>query len=223
MFLYCTPFALSSIYLHGFVVNCVMCVRNSWAPCQWLRIPILFPIDADGFAYVSSLHLSIRFSLQDSTLWVKCKIYDGATSLLSLTMCENSRLVDNGSSMWELCAGKYRVYGLLESCTNVSTKIRTLHHSFASTLDTPPLVTVKIEPSIHTIIHLHDSSDGDKPPISTPIFKPSPSSLRSASMTPPLVRIDPLCTLLPSFAKPFIFILQCLRALASMHGRKNIL
>ena len=77
-----------------------------------LGILILFPIDANGFAYVSSLHLSIRFLLQDSTIWVKREIYDSATSLLSLTMRENSRLADNGSSVWEFCVGKYRAYGL---------------------------------------------------------------------------------------------------------------
>ena len=188
-----------------------------------LGIPFLFPIDANGFAYVSSLHLSIRFSLQHSTIWVKCKIYDSVTSLLSLTMRENSRLADNGSSVWELCTGKYRVYELEESRTNVSTEICTPPHSSASTLNTLPLVTVKIEPSIHTIINLSDSSYGDEPPISTPILKPSLSFLRSSSATPPLVRIDPLCPLPPSPPKPSISILQCLCALASMHGRKNIL
>ena len=33
-----------------------------------LRIPILFPVDANGFAWVSSHHLSIRFSLQNSII-----------------------------------------------------------------------------------------------------------------------------------------------------------
>jgi hypothetical protein len=68
------------------------------------------PIDANIFAYISSLHLSIKFSLQDSTVWVKREIYDSATYLFSLTMHENSRLADNKSSVWELCVGKYKVY-----------------------------------------------------------------------------------------------------------------
>ena len=63
------------------------------------------------------LHLSLPFTLvsclalQDSTIWVEREIYDSATSLLSLMMRENSRITDNGSSMWELRAGKYKVYG----------------------------------------------------------------------------------------------------------------
>ena len=76
-------------------------------------VPILFPIDANRFAHVSSLHLSIRFSLHDGSLWVEREIYDPIISLLSLTMHENSILADNGASVWELGAGKYRVYGSL--------------------------------------------------------------------------------------------------------------
>ena len=66
----------------------------------------------------TDLHMSLPFTLvsgfllQDSTIWVEHKIYDSATFLLSLTMNENSRLVDNGSSVWELCAGKHKEYGL---------------------------------------------------------------------------------------------------------------
>ena len=120
--------------------------------------------------------------------------------------------------MWELYVGKYRVYGLLDSCTNVSTEIHTPPHSFVSTLNTPLAVQVKIEPCIHTFIHLFDSSNGDEPPVFIPIHKPSPSSLRSAFVTPLL-----LCPLPPSPTKPSISILQCLRTLASMPSTKNIL
>jgi hypothetical protein len=63
-----------------------------------LEIPIFFPVNSNGVASVSSLHLSIRFSLQDGTIWVEREIYDSITSLLSLTMRENPRVVDNGSS-----------------------------------------------------------------------------------------------------------------------------
>ena len=119
-----------------------------------LGIPNFSPVDANGVASVSSLHLRIMFSLQNSTIWVEHKIYGSATSLLSLTMRENSRVADNGSSMWVLNTGKYRLYGLPYSCTNVSTEIRTPLHSSSSILNTPLVVQVKIEPGIHTIIHL---------------------------------------------------------------------
>ena len=109
-------------------------VSSSTLPClsemvelraNGVRIPLLFPVDASGFASVSSLHLSIRFSLQNSSIWVEREIYDNATSFLSLTMREHSRVADNGSPVWVLSAGKYRVYGLPDSCSNVSTEICT--------------------------------------------------------------------------------------------------
>jgi len=62
-----------------------------------LGVSILVPIGKDGFASVSTLHLSIRFSLQMSTIWVEREIFDPSTSLLSVTMRENSKLAENGS------------------------------------------------------------------------------------------------------------------------------
>lgn len=147
-------------------------------------VPILFPIDTNGFARVSSLHLSIRFSLLDSSVWVEREIYDPLTSLLSSTMRENPILADNDSSVWELSAGKYRVYGVPQSRPQVSTEIRTSPYSSASTFTTPPSVRVKIEPGIHTVINLSDSSDCDEPVHSAHTVEPSSSSLRPPSKTP---------------------------------------
>ena len=70
----------------------------------------------------------------------------------------NFRLADNGSSMWELSAGTYRVFDLPDSSTNLSTEICTPPYSSASTLNTPLVVKIKIEPNIHNVIHLFDSS-----------------------------------------------------------------
>jgi hypothetical protein len=109
------------------------------------------------------------------------------------------------------------VYGFPDPSTNVSTEFRTPPHSSVSTFNTLPLVKVNIEPGIHTVIHLFDSSDGDEPPVSTTIHNPSPSSLPSTFVTPAFVSPLP-----PSLAKPPISILQCLRTFASMPGRKNI-
>jgi hypothetical protein len=110
------------------------------------------------------------------------------------------------------------VYGLPGPCTNVSMQFRTPPHSSASTFHTPPLVKVKIEPSTDPVIHLSDSSDGDEPPVSTPIHKPSPSSLRSNFVSPSLVSPLP-----PSPSTPPVSIVQSLRALSTMPGSKNIL
>ena len=186
-------------------------------------VPIFFPTYANGFAHVSSLHLSIRFYFQDGSIWVERKFYYPLTSLLSSTMRENSILADNGFSVWELAAGEYRVYGILESRPHVSTDICTPRYSSASTLNTPPIVCVKIEHGVHIVIHLSDSSDGDEPAHSTPMVEPSSSSLRPPSVTPPLVSLHSMCTHPISPSTPSLSILQCLCTLASMSGRKNIL
>ena len=73
-------------------------------------VPIFFPIVANGFPHVSSLHLSIRFSLQDGSIWAEREVYDPLTSLLSSTMRKNPILAGNGLSVWGLAAVKYRVY-----------------------------------------------------------------------------------------------------------------
>ena len=88
-----------------------------------IGIPILFSIDAHGIVVVSDLHLSIRFSLKASTIWVECEIFHPHTGLVVQTFHETSKLTDNGNVVWELGAGKYRVYGLLDSQIGVSTKI----------------------------------------------------------------------------------------------------
>ena len=41
-----------------------------------IGVPILFPIDAQGIAVVSELHLCLRFSLQPNTVWVDREIFD---------------------------------------------------------------------------------------------------------------------------------------------------
>ena len=92
-------------------------------------------------------------------------------------MCKNSILVNNGSSVWELTAGKYRAYGIFESRLQISTEIYNPPYSTALTLNTPPTVRVKFEHDVHTVIHLSHSYDGDESIHFTPMVEPSSSSL----------------------------------------------
>ena len=180
-------------------------------------VPIFFPIDTKRFARVSSLHLSIKFSLHDASIWVERKIYDPFTSLLSSTMHENPILTDNNLSVWEFPASKYRVYGVPQFRPQVSTEIRTPPSSSASTFTTPPSVRVNIEPGIHNVIHLSDSSDGDEPVHSAHTVEPSSSPLPPSYVTPSFNSSSSV----PFQIHPF----HCsmFRTLASMPGRKNIL
>lgn len=58
--------------------------------------------------------LSIKFGLFESMVFVERGIIDPAISLASMTLQEISSVV-NGSTVWELGASKYRVYGFLIS------------------------------------------------------------------------------------------------------------
>ena len=123
--------------------------------------------------------------------------------------------------MWELYVSKYRVNKLLECRKNVPTKICIPPHLFASTLNTLPMVKIKIEHGIHIVIHLFDSLDGNGLPVSTPILKPSSSSLSSPFVTP-FICLEHLSPLIAPLPKPYISILPCLCNLAFVPRRKNI-
>jgi hypothetical protein len=90
-----------------------------------IGVPILFPIDAHDIVVVSGLHLSIRFSLQASSIWLEREIFHPNTGLLLHTLHETSKLTDNGNVVWEFGTGNYRVYGLPDSQMGVSLEILT--------------------------------------------------------------------------------------------------
>ena len=80
-----------------------------------LGIPILFLVDVDGLATISLVRLDIRFGLLDTSLWVEREIFDPLTLLLSHILLEVFKFSNDGSSVWRLILGKYRVYGLTDS------------------------------------------------------------------------------------------------------------
>ena len=59
-------------------------------------IPLLFPIDAQGFATISSLRLSIRFELQDTSVWIELEVHDPVTLLVIHTIPEVPSTADDG-------------------------------------------------------------------------------------------------------------------------------
>ena len=80
-----------------------------------MGVPIIFPVGEDGFTTITALHISIGFGLQDTSLWVEREVYDPHTSVLSHTIPEVSKHSNDGSIIWTLKLGRYRVYGLTTS------------------------------------------------------------------------------------------------------------
>jgi hypothetical protein len=116
-----------------------------------IGVPIIFPIGAQGIVVVSELHLSIRFSLKASTIWVEREIYHHDTGLLVHTFHETSKVTDNGNVVWELGAGKYRVCGWPYSQMGVSTEILPPLRSSTVAFSTPPVISVKTEPGVNKL------------------------------------------------------------------------
>ena len=111
-------FLYSSLFISMASSSTVPCVSEMVElRANGLEIPILCPLDAYRFAFVSSLHLSNKFLLQDNTIWVEREICDSATSLFSLTMrglpttehqCRNSALVNTRCMDSQILAQMYR-------------------------------------------------------------------------------------------------------------------
>ena len=188
-----------------------------------LGVPILFPIGKDGLATVTALHISIRFGLQDTSLWVEHEVYDPHTSALSHTVLEASKHSKDGTIIWTLKPRKYRMYGLTTSQMSNPTQFVTPLQSSTCTITPPPTVRVKIEPGVQAVIDLSQASEDDAlhtpPLLVSPIPRAPPPSHTSLS---PL-SILALKSLRASSLIQSQCIVQSLRKLTQMSSRKNIL
>ena len=187
-------------------------------------IPICFPVDAVGFATISSLHLSIRFNFVQSSLWVERKVFNHIMLLLTHTMPKSSICSDNSLCVWNLLPGKYKVYGLSESQFVAFTQLRTPRRSSLCTMTTPYPVRVKVEPADIDVIELSKSSDGDVP-TQKPVEPSHPSHCSQCLSLPFHSSSLHRAFHLPSVTQPRASgcIVDCLRRLASMLGRKSVL
>ena len=102
-----------------------------------LGVPILFPVNVDGHATVSSLRLSIRFGLLDTSLWIEQEVYEPLILILSHSLLLPSLLSKDSSIVWRLNPGKYRVYSLSDSQMPVPTELLIPPQPSTSTI--PPL------------------------------------------------------------------------------------
>ena len=103
-----------------------------------LGVPILFPIGEDGLATVTASHISIRFCLQETSVWIEREVYDPLNLVLSHTIPEASKHPNDGSIIWTLKLDKYKVYGLITFQMSNPTKFVTPCQSSTCAI-TPPL------------------------------------------------------------------------------------
>src|ERR1700737_1150508 len=186
-----------------------------------IGVPILFPIDAQGIAVVSELHLCLRFSLQPNTVWVDREIFDD-TGLLVHSFHESSKLTDNGN-VWELRAGKYTVVGSPASQMEESTELLAPLRSSTADFSTPPIISVKTEPDVDNVVDLSDSSTEDVSVRKADVHDSPPLFPSSSYVTPSPSCSVPLSPSVPSTSKPPPPIVHCLRRLCSIPGSKSVL
>ena len=105
-----------------------------------LGVPILFRVCEDGLATIIALHISIRFGLQDTSLWIEREVYDLHTSTLSHTVPKASKHSEDGTIIWTLKPGRYRVYDLTTSQMSNPTQLITPRQSSTCTI-TPHLLS----------------------------------------------------------------------------------
>ena len=127
-----------------------------------LGILFLLLFDDFGLAAVFSICLSIRFKLFASSIWIEHELLNPVTLQISHTITELSTHSKDGSTLWNLCSGRYRVYGVVDSEMPSSTDVLPSSRSFTHAFYTPPVVSIKVELGIDPIINLSDSSDDDR-------------------------------------------------------------
>jgi hypothetical protein len=77
-------------------------------------IQILFPLDSNEFAVVTTIRLSLWFQLNVTSLHIDEEIFDSVTRVLTYTIGQLP--VCNGDGKhWLLTPERYRLYGLIES------------------------------------------------------------------------------------------------------------
>ena len=101
-----------------------------------LGVPLLFPVDAQGFATISSLHLSIRFKLQNTSVWIEGEVCDPVTLLVTHTIPEvpsivNDGLAQNETYSWQVQSIQFYnlTNGSAHAVTN-SSSIVILHNAY---------------------------------------------------------------------------------------------
>jgi hypothetical protein len=69
-------------------------------------VPISFPLDNDGVAFVTSLRLSLRFQMSEEFMFIDEEVYDAQSGELIYTIGK-SLVCDGASKHWLLNAGRY--------------------------------------------------------------------------------------------------------------------
>ena len=186
-----------------------------------LGILLLLPVDEFGLLAISFFRLSIRFKLLASSIWIERELLNPVTLQISHTIIELSTHSEDGSTFWNLHFGQYCVYGVANSETPLSADVLPSSRLFTHTFSTPPVVPIKVEPRLDPVINSSNSSNDDRCVL--PKVDPSPEAPFASLVPLPAHFQIPTSALPKSSVRKPCSIVDLLRKLANMPGRKNVL
>ena len=80
-----------------------------------MGIPLIFGLDENGHASMSSHRLSLRFIFLEGAISIEEEFFGDFTYELTHTIGQLSIRDENDCKMWRLAPGRYRVYELTDS------------------------------------------------------------------------------------------------------------
>ena len=179
-------------------------------------VPIMFPVQDDGYAKVSACRLALRFRMIPESIYIDQNIYDPASRVLSHTIGQTPTPTSIGRT-WRLLPGKFTAYGLKVSVQVDSEELCHLQPPSSSLQMATIFKNIKVECSDVGIMLLSDDSDAEPLPSEKEGQQSSHisrcASSRNADCSPPLVQLDTSSS----------SVLEFLRALRALKGSRNAL
>ena len=109
-------------------------------------MPIMFPVEDDGYADVSTCRLALRFHMIPESIYIEQNIYDPKSDVLSHTIGQTSTLNATGRT-WRFLPRKFTAYELKVSMHADFEDLRHLHPLSSSLQTATILKDVKVDDS----------------------------------------------------------------------------
>ena len=179
-------------------------------------LPIMFPVDDDGYADVSTCRLALRFHMIRESIYIDQNIYNPKSGVLSHTIGQTPSSTTIGRT-WRLLSGKFTAYGLKVYVQADLEDLRHLYPSSSSLQTATIMKDVKVEHIDPHIMLLSDDSDTEPPPSVKDGHQSSHVSICSSSR-------DAQCTPSPAHLDTSSSsVMEFLRALRTLKGSRNVL
>ena len=179
-------------------------------------VPIIFPVEDDGYADVSACRLALRFHMIPESNYIDQNIYDPPSGVLCHTIGQTPTPTSTGRT-WRLLPGKFTAYGLKVSVQVDSEALCHLQPPSLSLRMATVLKNVKVKHTNVGITLLSNDSDIEPLPSKKEGQQSSHISRRASSgnadCTPSLVQLDTSSS----------SVLEFLRALQALKGSRNAL